>query len=65
MFAPDENPLDVPIVQVSLYDNEDPNEHYALGQAVQKLRSEGVVVICSGMAVCSFTEIELPQDTNR
>lgn len=51
VFNPEENPLDVPLVQVSLYNNEDPNKHYELGQAISKLRSEGVVIIGSGMAV--------------
>jgi aromatic ring-opening dioxygenase catalytic subunit (LigB family) len=25
--------------------------HYALGEAVSRLRAEGVVIVCSGMAV--------------
>lgn len=51
VFHPEENPLGVPLVQVSLFKNEDPNKHYELGQAVARLRSEGIVVIGSGMAV--------------
>ena len=50
MFPP-ENPLNVPIVQISIFDNEDPNMHFSLGKAVAALREQGVVVICSGMAV--------------
>ena len=45
------NPLKVPIVQVSLFDNEDPDKHYALGKAVSALRHENVVIIVSGMTV--------------
>ncbi|KAL7271666.1 hypothetical protein RUND412_005555 [Rhizina undulata] len=51
MFNPEENPLGVPLVQVSLYNNEDPNLHYALGAALQKLRDQEILIICSGMAV--------------
>ena len=51
MFHPAANPLGVPLVQVSLFDSESADQHYALGAALQQLRSEGVVVIASGMAV--------------
>lgn len=51
MFDPEDNPLGVPLVQVSLFSQEDPNMHFALGKAVSKLRDEGVVIIGSGMAV--------------
>jgi len=41
----------VPLVQVSLYDNEDPDAHFRLGQAVSSLRDEGVVIVGAGMSV--------------
>jgi 4,5-DOPA dioxygenase extradiol len=50
-FDPKSNPLSIPIVQVSLYDNEDPDQHYKLGQALQSLRDEGILIIGAGMAV--------------
>ncbi|KAK1574340.1 Extradiol ring-cleavage dioxygenase, class III enzyme, subunit B [Colletotrichum navitas] len=50
-FHPDENPLRVPLVQVSLLRGEDPDAHYRLGRAVSALRDEGVVVIGAGMSV--------------
>ena len=50
MFPP-QNALTVPIVQVSIFDSESPTTHYALGQAVASLRSQGYLIICSGMAV--------------
>lgn len=56
-FRPEENPLKVPIVQVSLYKNEDPNQHYRLGQAVASLREEGIAVIVSGMAVHNLRDL--------
>ncbi|KAJ4353768.1 uncharacterized protein N0V89_005498 [Didymosphaeria variabile] len=50
-FDPKKNPLNVPIVQVSLLDNENVDEHYRLGQALQSLRDEGVLIVGAGMAV--------------
>lgn len=47
-FDPKKNPLEVPIVQVSLFDSEDPDQHYRLGQALQGLRDEGYTIISSG-----------------
>ncbi|KAL1384253.1 aromatic ring-opening dioxygenase LigB subunit [Phyllosticta capitalensis] len=56
-FDPEKNPLRVPIVQVSIFKNEDPDEHYRLGQAVAKLREEGVLIIGSGMAVHNLRDM--------
>ena len=50
-FDPKTNPLNVPIVQVSLYDNEDPDRHYHIGQALEGLRDEGILIVGAGMAV--------------
>lgn len=50
-FDPKKNPLNVPIVQVSLYNNEDPDQHYRIGQALETLRDEGILIIGAGMAV--------------
>jgi aromatic ring-opening dioxygenase catalytic subunit (LigB family) len=50
-FNPKENPLSVPIVQVSLYGNEDANQHYRLGKALQGLRYENILIIGAGMSV--------------
>lgn len=58
-FDPDKNPLDVPIVQVSLFDNEDPHMHYALGRAMESFRDEGVLLIVSGMAVHNVRELRM------
>jgi aromatic ring-opening dioxygenase catalytic subunit (LigB family) len=40
---------DVPTVQLSLQSRLDPEEHLALGRALQPLRDEGVFIIASGM----------------
>lgn len=50
-FDPEKNPLNVPIVQLSLYGNEDPEKHYRMGQALESLRDEGVLIVGAGMAV--------------
>jgi aromatic ring-opening dioxygenase catalytic subunit (LigB family) len=41
----------VPIVQVSLFDNEDIGRHYRMGEALQSLRDEGILIVGAGMAV--------------
>ncbi|EKG17877.1 Extradiol ring-cleavage dioxygenase class III enzyme subunit B [Macrophomina phaseolina MS6] len=56
-FDPKENPLNVPIVQVSLFKNEDPDEHYHLGEAVAALREENILVLASGMAVHNLRDL--------
>ena len=50
-FDPKKNPLNVPIVQVSLYDNDDPDQHYRIRQALESLRDQGILIIAAGMAV--------------
>ncbi|KAM0706813.1 hypothetical protein Q7P35_006143 [Cladosporium inversicolor] len=57
-FNPEKNPLNVPVVQVSLFGSEDPAQHHALGKALAPLREEGVVVICSGMAVHNLRDFQ-------
>ncbi len=56
-FDPETNPLKVPVVQVSLFHTEDPEQHMALGRAVSKLRDEGIQIICSGMAVHNLRDM--------
>ncbi|KAI1014665.1 hypothetical protein LB503_003510 [Fusarium chuoi] len=56
-FNPGTNPLNVPLVQVSLFKNEDPHAHYALGRAVSSLRDEGIVIIGAGMSVHNLRDM--------
>ncbi|KAK2804918.1 hypothetical protein FQN50_006428 [Emmonsiellopsis sp. PD_5] len=56
-FDPDSNPLNVPIIQASLFDTEDPTQHYALGRAVSALRDENIQIIVSGMAVHNLRDL--------
>ncbi|KAI9844076.1 MAG: hypothetical protein M1837_005789 [Sclerophora amabilis] len=56
-FDPQQNPLNVPLVQVSLFDSEDPDQHYRLGEAVSALREENIQIIVSGMAVHNLRDL--------
>lgn len=56
-FNPESNPLNVPLVQVSLFDSDDANQHYKLGEAMEGLRDEGILVIVSGMAVHNLRDM--------
>lgn len=44
-------------MQVSLFKNEDPIQHYRLGQAVSKLRDDNILIIVSGMAVHNLRDM--------
>lgn len=58
MFDPNANPLTVPIVQVSLFDDDtDAEAHIKLGRAVQKLREENILIIGSGMSVHNLRQL--------
>ncbi|KAF2441409.1 Extradiol aromatic ring-opening dioxygenase [Karstenula rhodostoma CBS 690.94] len=56
MFPP-EDPLDVPIIQVSTFHGYDLESQIRLGEAIQSLRHEGFLVVASGMSVHSFASI--------
>ncbi|KAI1436954.1 Extradiol aromatic ring-opening dioxygenase [Xylaria sp. CBS 124048] len=56
-FNPDKNPLGIPIVQVSQYNSQDVNLHYRLGQAVEALRDENIVIIGAGMSVHNLHDL--------
>lgn len=55
--------MNVPIVQLSLYGNEDPDKHYRLGQALESLRDEGVLIVCAGMAVHNLYDYRKSRDS--
>lgn len=56
-FDPSSNPLNIPIVQVSLFDTEDPDQHYALGRAISSLRDQNIQIVVSGMAVHNLYDL--------
>lgn len=49
--------MNVPLVQVSLYHNEDPDLHYRLGKAVSALRDDNIVIIGAGMSVHNIRDM--------
>jgi aromatic ring-opening dioxygenase catalytic subunit (LigB family) len=66
MFDPATNPLSVPIVQVSLLDDDrDAAAHIRLGRAVQKLREQNVLVVCSGMSVHNLRHLMMTRATGQ
>ncbi|CAJ2504562.1 Uu.00g119560.m01.CDS01 [Anthostomella pinea] len=64
-FHPEKNPLNVPLVQVSLYNNQDVDSHYRLGQAVAALRDENIVVIGAGMSVHNLRDYFASQGSSQ
>ncbi len=44
-------------MQVSLFNNEDPDAHYRLGQAVAALREQNIVIIGTGMTVHNLRDL--------
>ncbi|KAK4674326.1 hypothetical protein QC763_119530 [Podospora pseudopauciseta] len=58
-FPPASNPLAVPLVQVSLFNSENPQAHFLLGEAVQSLREQNIVIICTGMTVHNLRDMRL------
>lgn len=63
-FDPEENPLNIPLVQVSLFSSEDPHQHYNLGRAVANLRSQNIAIMVSGMAVHNLRDFRFTVGTS-
>ncbi|KAI2610478.1 LigB-domain-containing protein [Hypoxylon sp. NC1633] len=64
-FDPEDNPLNVPLVQVSLYRNQDVDLHYKLGQAVASLRDENIIIIGAGMSVHNLRDFGITRGDPR
>ncbi|KAJ8583543.1 Extradiol ring-cleavage dioxygenase class III enzyme subunit B [Rhizopogon salebrosus TDB-379] len=50
---------DIPIVQVSIEDSNDPARNWAVGKAVSKLREEGILVLAGGLTIHNLRNMRL------
>jgi 4,5-DOPA dioxygenase extradiol len=41
----------IPVIQISILESLDPEEHFKMGKALQKLKKEGFMIIGSGSSV--------------
>ncbi|KAF2969713.1 hypothetical protein GQX73_g3832 [Xylaria multiplex] len=64
-FHPEKNPLNIPIVQVSQYNSPDVDQHYRLGQAVQALREENILIIGAGMSVHNLRDLRFMYNSTK
>lgn len=55
----------MPIVQVSLCSNEDVDYHYRIGQALESLRDENILIIGAGMAVHNLRDFRAMRATGQ
>lgn len=49
--------LDVPVVQVSIDESLDPEKNWALGNAVSKLREEGILILSGGLTIHNLRDM--------
>ena len=50
-------------MQVSLDNNDDPDQHYRMGQALESLRDEDILIIAAGMAVHNLRDFRATRAT--
>lgn len=55
----------MPVVQVSLFNSDDPDQHYRLGQAVARLREDNILIVVSGMAVHNLRDLRFTFDSTK
>lgn len=65
VFDPTTNPLQVPIVQISLPSSSSPHVHYALGQALAPLRAQDILIFASGMSVHNLRDLPFSPATKK
>lgn len=50
--------FDIPLVQVSIASEQSTEAQYKLGQAIESLRSEGVLILSGGLTIHNFRNFE-------
>jgi 4,5-DOPA dioxygenase extradiol len=48
-----------------VYNNENPDQHYRMGQALESLRDEGILIIAAGMAVHNLHDVRATRGTGK
>ncbi|CAK1597728.1 unnamed protein product [Parnassius mnemosyne] len=56
---------DIPIIQISVLSNQDPEQHYKLGQALYEFRKEGIAIFGSGMSYHNMREFMYSRHQNK
>jgi len=50
------DPLEIPLIEVSIDSSLDPEKHIALGKALESLRSEEILIISGGLTIHTFQD---------
>lgn len=58
MFPDDQGPFPIPVVQVSIDSDFRPEREYEIGRALKSLRDEGVLILCGGLVIHTFKDLE-------
>ncbi|XP_045782183.1 dioxygenase tasH-like [Maniola jurtina] len=56
---------DIPIIQVSVLSNQDPEQHYKVGQALYQFRKEGIAIFGSGMSYHNMREFRFSRNSGK
>ncbi|XP_061384923.1 uncharacterized protein LOC116777053 [Danaus plexippus] len=56
---------DIPIIQISVLSNQDPEEHYNIGQVLKQFRKEGIAIFGSGMSYHNMREFFYGRNAGR
>ncbi|XP_023950908.2 uncharacterized protein LOC112055139 [Bicyclus anynana] len=56
---------DIPIVQISVLTNQNPEQHYNIGKTLSRFRKEGIAIIGSGMSYHNMREFRNSRNSGR
>lgn len=56
---------DIPIIQISVLNSQDPERHYQLGKVLYEFRKEGIAVFGSGMSYHNMREFRYSRNNNK